>query len=400
MRRRSLIQSLSLGAAAMAAPHLVLAQNRPLKIGVVTDYAGIYSDMSGPGEEYGVRMAIEDFKGSVLGRPIEVMVADHQNKADVATGITKRWIEVDKVDMLIPGGSSSAALAVQGLARENGIVTNVASPGALNFTEQDCSPLGFHWQVDSYTMPRASVLASGVANKKWFFIVLDAVFGLSAADGAAAAIKEAGGEVIGTVKHAMNTTDFASFIARAQASRADVIALITSGGDLIRALKQMREFGVQRSGQLVVAPFANITDILGAGLEAAQGMRFADGLYWDQNEATRAYAKRFMDKMGRVPVAGQAYVHAAVTHYLQAVAAVKSTDGKAVAARMRSQPITSRFFSNAAIRSNGRVVFDLNTVRVKSPAQSKGKYDIYEVTGSVPGDKVFKPLAQTECKLV
>jgi branched-chain amino acid transport system substrate-binding protein len=402
MRRRTLIKTLTGGAAAFALPGLALSQTRPLKIGQLTDYTGAYRDNCGPGEEFAIRLAIQDFNnGKVLGRPIELLVADHLNKADVSTDIAKKWLEADKIDMLLPSGSSVAALAAHSLAREKGVITNITSSAAVNFTEQDCSPLGFHWQVDSYAYPRSAVLASGeYAAKKWFFISIDNVFGHTSTPVCVTAVQEAGGKVVGTVKHPINTTDFASFIAQAQASRADVVVFLTAGSDLIRALKQAREFGVWDSGQFVVAPILVYTDILAAGLQVAQGMRFADGFYWNANDATRAFAKRFQEKEGRAPGGSHAQAYAAVTHYLQAVEAAKTTDSKAVAARMKSQPITSRFWSNASIRPNGRVAYDLHSMRVKTPAQSKGKFDVADVVGTIPGDKVFKPLAKTECKLV
>ena len=402
MRRRDLIKTLGGGAAAFAMPGLALSQTQPLKIGELTDYTGVYRDINGPGEEFAIQLAIKDFNnGKVLGRPIELVVGDHLNKADVASDIAKRWLEVDKIDMLVPSGSSVAALAAHSLAREKGVITNITSAAAVNFTEQDCSPFGFHWQVDSYAYPRSAVLASGdYAKKKWYFISIDNVFGHTSTPVCVAAVQEAGGQVVGTVKHPINTTDFASFIAQAQASRADVVVFLTAGSDLVRALKQAREFGVWAAGQFVVAPILVYNDILAAGLEVTQGMRFADGFYWNTNDATRAFAKRFQDKMGRAPGGSHGQVYAAVTHYLQAVEAVKTTDSKAVASRMKSQPITTPFWTNASIRPNGRVVYDLNLMKVKTPAESKGKFDVAEVLGSVAGDKVFKPLAKTDCKLV
>jgi branched-chain amino acid transport system substrate-binding protein len=401
MQRRTVIKTLAGAAAGLTFPGLALSQTGPIKIGLVTDYSGPYRDNCGPGEEYAVQMAIQDFHGGkVLGRPIEVLVADHLNKADVCSDITKRWLEVEKVDMLMPSGSSVAAITGHLMARDKGIITNITAPGAVNFTEKDCSPIGFHWKLDAYGYARSGVMAAGErAGKKWFIITTDNVFGLASAAVCTAAIQELGGQVLGQVKHPVNTTDFASFIAQAQASRADVVAFITAGTDLSRALKQAREFGVEGSGQYISTPALIYTDLLAAGLDTTQGIRFADGFYWDLNDATRTYSKRFFDKIGRMPADTQAHPYAAVTHYLQAVEAAKTTESKSVAARMRSQPITSGFYTNAAIRPNGRVVYDLALMRVKKPSESKGKYDLAEVVGKVPADKVFKPLAGTECKV-
>ena len=401
MRRRTLIKSITGGAAAFAMPGLTLAQTRPIKIGLVTDYTGPYRDNCGPGEEYAVQMAIQDFNGGkLLGRPVELLVADHLNKADVCTDIAKRWLEIEKVDLLLPSGSSVAALAAHGMARDRGVITNVTAPGAVNFSEKDCSPLGFHWNTDSYAYPRSSVIASGdLARKKWFFISIDNVFGQTSQAVCVAALQEAGGQVVGSAKTPINTTDYASFIAQAQASRADVVVLLNAGTDQVRLMKQAREFGLSAGGQAIVCPSLVYTDLLAAGVETAQGIRFADGVYWDQNDATRAFGKRFFDKIGRMPAGTQGHVYAAVTHYLQAVDAVKTLDSKPVAARYRSQPITSKFYSNTSIRPNGRVMFDLVIMRVKTPAQSRDKFDVAEVVGTIPGEMAFKPLAATECKL-
>ena len=402
MRRRTLIKTITSGAAALALPGLAFSQTRPIKIGLVTDYTGPFRDNCGPGEEYAVQMAIQDFKGGkVLGRPVELLVADHLNKADVCTDIAKRWLDVEKVDLLLPSGSSVAALAAHGMARDKGVITNVTAPGAVNFTEKDCSPLGFHWNTDSYAYPRSSVIASGdLAKKKWFFITVDVVFGNTSQAVCVQAVQEAGGQVVGSVKTPSNTTDYASFISQAQASRADVVVLLNAGADQVRLMKQAREFGLAAGGQTIVCPSLVYTDLVAAGVENAQGIRFADGFYWDQNEATRAFSKRFFDKIGRMPAGTQGHVYAAVTHYLQAVDAVKTTESKPVAARYRSQPITTKFYSNTSIRPNGRVMFDLIIMRVRTPAQSKSKFDVAEVIGTIPGEKAFKPLASTECKFV
>ena len=401
MLRRTLVKAIGSSIGALAAPSLVFGQTRPLKIGQVTDYAGVYRDTNGPGEEFAIQLAIQDVGGKVLGRPIELLTVDHQNKSDIANDLGKRMLDVEKVDMLLPSGSSVAALAVQALARDAGVITNITSSAAVNFTEKDCSPLGFHWQVDSYAYARSSVLASGeYAKKKWFFISLDNVFGSTSTTVCMAAVQESGGQVVGAVKHPLNTTDYASYIAQAQAAKADVVVFLSSGSDLVRSLKQAREFGLWSAGGFVVAPILVYSDIPAAGLDVAQGMRFADGFYWNTNDATRAFAKRFQDKMGRAPSGSHAQAFAAVTHYLRAVEATKSTDGRVVAKAMRERPIATKFWTNTLIRPNGRVMYDLNLMRVKTPEQSKGKFDVADIIGMLPGEQVFKPLAKTECKLL
>lgn len=400
MQRRSLLKNLSGGAAAFALPGLALSQTQPIKIGELTDYTGLYRDINGPGEEFSIQLAIQDSGvGKALGRTVELVTGDHLNKADVASDISKRWLDVDKIGMMVLGGSSVAALAAQGLAREKGAITNITSAVAPNFTEQDCSPYAFHWQADINALSRAAVLAQGEdIKKRWFLIAIDNVVGHTSAPVCAAAVQEGGGQVVGSVRHPMNTTDYASFIAQAQAGKADVIVFLNAGTDLTRSLKQSREFGVFASGKTVVAPILLFPDILAAGMPVAQGMRFVDGYYWNLNDATRAFAKRFQDKMGRAPGSSHAQAYAAVTHYLQAVQTVKTTDAKTVAEQMRKQPITTGFWNNTSIRPNGRVVYDLNTMRVKSPAQSKRAFDVADVLGTIPGEQVFKPT--TGCKLV
>jgi branched-chain amino acid transport system substrate-binding protein len=400
MLRRHLIKTLGGGAAALALPGLALSQTRPIKIGLPTDYSGPYRDNNGPGEEYSAQLAIQDFNGGkVLGRPVELLVGDHLNKADVCTEIAKRWLEVDKVDLMIPSGSSVAALAAHTMSRDRGVITMMTASAAINFSEKDCSPLGFHWTMDTYAYPRSAVIASGdLAKKKWFFIAIDNVFGETLLGICNTALKEAGGQMIGSVRHPINTTDFASFIAQAQTSKADAVVFANAGADQVRLLKQAHEFGLRAGGQAIVCPNLVFTDLLAAGMEATQGIKFADTFYWNYNDATRAFSKRFFDKIGRMPAMSQGHIYAAVTHYLQAVEAVKTTESKAVAARFRSQPITSKFYTNTSIRPNGRMVSDLVLMQVKAPAQAKDKFDAADVIGSIPGDKVFKPIAQTECK--
>jgi len=401
MDRRALLKSVAGGAAAFAAPGLALSQTRPLKVGLITDYTGPYRDNNGPGEEYSLQLAIQDHNGGkALGRPVEIMVGDNLNKADIATDIAKRFIEVEKVDVIVSSGSSVASLAVHGMAREKGVITMMPASAASNFTEKDCSPYGFQWVMDTYAYPRSAVIASGeLAKKKWFFITLDNVFGETSMGVARQALQEAGGQVAGVVKTPINTTDYASFIAQAQASRADAVAFVNAGTDLSRLLKQSHEFGMRAGGQAIVCPSLVFTDLLAAGLEPTQGIRFAEGFYWNLNDTTRAFSKRFFDKIGRMPAMSQGHAYAAMSHYLQAVEAAKTTESKAVSARYRSNPIKTAFYKNAAIRANGRVVYDVAVLQVKKPSEAKDKFDIATVVGNIPADKVFKPLSASECKL-
>jgi branched-chain amino acid transport system substrate-binding protein len=401
MRRRSLIQSIGGGAAALVVPHFALSQTGPIKIGLITDYTGPYRDNVGPGEEYMLNLAIQDHNGGkLMGRPVQIVVGDHLNKADVATDIAKRFIDVEKVDMICSSGSSVASLAVHGMARDKGVITLMPASAASNFTEKDCSPTGFQWVMDTVAYPRAAVIASGeLAKKKWFAIPIDNVFGETSMTIVREILAETGGQVVGVAKTPINTTDYASFIAQAQASKADVVAFINAGADLIRLLKQASEFGMRAGGQTIVAPSLLFTDLLAVGNEVAQGIRFGESFYWNYNDATRAISKRFLDKIGRMPAMSQGHAYAAMTHWLQAVEAAKTTDGKTVAPIYRRQPIKTGFYKNASIRPNGRVVYDVNVLQVRKPSEVKDKHDLAEVVGEIASSRVFKPASASVCKL-
>ena len=404
MQRRTLLKTIGGGAAALAMPGLALSQTGPIKIGLVTDYTGPYRDNNGPGEEYSLQLAIQDHGGKVLGRPVELLVGDHLNKADISTEIAKKFVDVEKVAAVISSGSSVAALAVHGMCRDKGIITMMDASAATNFTEKDCSPWGFHWVMDTYAYPRSAVIASGdLAKKKWFFIAIDNVFGETSMAVVRKALQETGGQIVGLVKTPINTTDYASFIAQAQASRADVVAIFNAGADQVRLLKQAQEFGVRAGGQTIVCPSLLFTDVVAVGLEATQGIRCAESFYWNQNDATRAFSKRFFAKIGRMPAMSQGHAYAAMAHYLRAVEAAKTTETKAVAAQYRSLPDKTGFYKNLSIRPNGRVVYDANVLRIRSPSEMTGgrdKNDLAEVVGTIPADKIFRPIAETECKLV
>jgi len=280
------------------------------------------------------------------------------------------------------------------------VITMMPASAASNFTEKDCSPWGFHWVMDTFAYPRSAVLASGeLAKKKWFVIAIDNVFGETSMQVVREALAEQGGQVVGLVKHPINTTDFASYIAQAQASKADAVAFVNAGTDLSRLLKQANEFGMREGGQTIVCPSLVFTDLLAAGIEPTQGIRFAEGFYWNLNDGTRAFSKRFLDKIGRMPAMSQGHAYAAMAHYLDAVEAAKTTETKAVAAQYRALPIKSNFYRNAAIRANGRVVYDVAVLQVKKPSEVKDKFDVANLVGGLPADKVFKPLSASACKL-
>jgi len=404
MQRRTLIKTLTGSAAALAIPRFALSQSGPIKLGQITDYTGPYRDNNGPGEEYSLQLAIQDHNGGkLLGRPVELIVGDHLNKADIATEIAKKMVDVDKVAAMVPSGSSVAALAVHGMCRDKGLITMMGASAATNFTEKDCSPWGFHWVMDTYAYPRSAVAAAGeLAKKKWYFIAIDNVFGETSMATMRKALQETGGQVAGLVKTPLNTTDYASFIAQAQASKAEVVCVLNAGADQIRVLKQLLEFGVRAGGQTIVAPSLLFTDVVAVGLEATQGIRCAESFYWNQNDPARAFSRRFFAKIGRMPAMSQGHHYAAMAHYLQAVEAAKTTETKAVAAAYRSLPDKSGFYRNLAIRPNGRVIYDVNVLRIRAPSEmtaGRDKNDMAEVVGSISADKVFRAPGETECKL-
>lgn len=371
-----------------------------VKIGSLTDRSGPYSDPAGVGEEVALRLAIEDFGGKALGKPVEVVVADHQNKPDVAEAIARKWYDVDGVTAIMPGGASTCALAIQGIARDKGKTTIIAGPSADSLYGAQCSPTGTQWSPDTYSMPRASALAVGSdIKKKWFLIVVDYVTGALVAANLADAVQKGGGSVIGTVKHPFGISDFSSFLLTAASSGADVIGLVSFGTDLTNLLKTASEFGIAQQKRLM-APYVIFTDLLGVDIQTIQGLRFADGFYWNLNDATRAFTERFQKIIGRPPGAGQGMTYAAATHYLQAVEKTGSTGGLVVGKAMRAMPVTSKFVANATVREDGRVVYDLNLIAIKKKADSKSRFDLYDIEGSVPGKDVFRPIAGGGCPFV
>jgi branched-chain amino acid transport system substrate-binding protein len=372
-----------------------------VKLGVLTDMSGQYSDMNGSGSLLAAQMAAADFGGKVLGKPIEVIGADHQQKADIGLGIARRWIESEKVDAIVDVTNSAIALAVQQLTRETNRVALFSSPGTTDLTGKACSPTGFQWVYDNYSNvvgPVKTLIEKG--NDSFFIITADFAFGHSLEKIATEAIKANGGKLVGSVRHPFGATDLSAFLLPAQASQAKVILLATAGKDLTTAIKQASEFGIIAGGQILSAPVVFLTDIHALGLASAQGMSFLEGFYWDQNEETRAFARRFSEVRKTMPTSLQAGVYSEVLHYLKAVQAAGTDEAKAVAAKMRELPVNDFFAKNGKVREDGRMVHDMLLVQVKKPSESKGPWDYYNVLASVPGDQVFLPLGQSECPLV
>jgi len=398
---RGIAAGLCLGSLAAAGQASAQVSDDVVKIGVLTDMSGQYSDLNGPGSLLAAQMAAADFGGKVLGKPIEIIGADHQQKADIGVGIARRWIENEKVDAISDVTNSAIALAVQQLTREASRVALFASPGTTDLTGKQCSPTGFHWVYDNYSNavgPLKALIDKG--NDTFFIITADFAFGHSLEKIASEAIKANGGKVLGSVRHPFGAADLSSFLLPAQASKAKVILLATAGKDMTTAIKQANEFGIIAGGQAIAAPVVFITDIHALGLPTAQGISFVEGFYWDQNDETRAFAKRFFETRKTMPTSVHAGVYSSVTHYLKAIEAAGTDEAKAVAAKMRELPVNDFFAKNGKVREDGRMVHNMLLVQVKKPSESKQPWDYYNVLATVPGEQAFQSLAQSECPLV
>lgn len=373
-----------------------------VKIGVLTDMSGPYSDNVGAGAVLAAKMAVEDFGGTVAGMPIEIVSADHQNKADIGSAIARRWYDAEGVDAITEVVSSAVALAVQQITREKNKVLLATGPGTPDLTGKACSPVGVHWAYDNYALANvatAPLVQKGL--KSWYFLTADYSFGHALQAEASKVIVANGGQVLGSAQHPLNTADFSSYILQAQASKAQVIGLANAGADMTNAVKQANEFGLTDGGQAIAALLVNLPDIHALGLASAKNLIFADSFYWDMNDKTREWSKRFMARFnGKAPGSLQAAVYGAVTHYLKAVAATKSDAGNVVVDQMRKMPINDFYTTNGTIRADGRVLRDMYLLQVKDPSESKYPWDYYKILATVPGDKAFRPLKDGGCPLV
>jgi len=371
-----------------------------VKIGVMNDQSGLYADLGGPGSVVAARMAAEDAGGSVLGKPIEIVAADHQNKADIGVAVARRWFESEAVDMAIGFDNSSVALAVEQLAAEHNRIAIAGAVGSTAFTGKNCTANEASWVYDSYALTTSlakSIVAEG--RDTWFFITVDYAFGLSMEADATAAVLAAGGKVLGSVRHPLNTSDFSSYLLQAQASGAKVVALANGGGDMVNTIKQANEFGLSKK-QSLVSMLVFISDVHSMQLQAAQGLKFVTAFYWDRDDDTRAWSKRFLDHLGKMPTMAQASVYSAVRHYIASIKAAGTDEAKAVMTKMRELPVNDFYVRNGHVREDGRLVHDMLFVQVKTPSESKGPWDYYKILGTVPGDQAFRPLAEGGCPLV
>ena len=398
MKRRDLLFGLG-GTCLAAMPGR--AANAPLRIGVLADMSGPLSNISGDGSVTSARMAVEDFGGSVLGRPIEILVGDMQTKVDIGVEVARHWYDVQGVDVICDIPNSAVALAVQTLATQRKRIVLQSAAGTTELTGRQCSFYGVHWTFDTYALAKgvvSSIIDQG--GDTWFMIVTDYAFGLSLEANARQIIESRGGRVLGSARYPSETTDFASYLMQARASGAKVIGLATNTNGAENLIKQAREFGIVQSGQRVAALILYLADVHAVGLEAAQGTLVEEAYYWDLDDAMRAFGKRLMAHTGAVPNQTQAAAYSAVTHYLKAMAACGTTDADAVMRQMRATPINDFMTHDGRIREDGRVVRDMYLFQVKSPAESRGPWDYYKLLRRIPGEETVIPLAETGCPLL
>jgi branched-chain amino acid transport system substrate-binding protein len=373
-----------------------------IKIGVMNDMSGLYADVAGPGSVVAAKMAVEDFGAAAKGMKVEIVSADHQNKPDVGSTIARTWYDVDKVDAIFDVPTSSVALAINQITRDKGKAFINSGAATSDLTGKACSPNTVHWTYDTWMLANgtgSAIVKTG--GDTWFFLTADYAFGHALERDTTAAVTKAGGKVIGGVRHPFPGSDFSSFLLQAQSSKAKVIALANAGGDTINSIKQASEFGITKGGQSLAGMLMFLSDIHGLGLNTAQGLIFTTTFYWDLNDQTRAFAKRFAAANGgKFPTMVQAGVYASVLHYLKAVEAGKTDDGTKVVAKMKELPTDDPLFGKGSIRADGRTLHPAYLVEVKKPAESKGPYDYLKIRATIPADQAFRPLDQGDCPLV
>lgn len=385
----------------MLAPSLAEDLKRPVKIGVLTDMAGMYKDIMGPGSLLAAQMAVEDFGGRVLDRPIEVVVGDHQAKADIGVAIARNWFDNQGVDVIVDVAQSAVALAVQELARSRHKIIIHGVTGTPAITEEACTPTTFSWSLNAYAisapLPRP-LIESGLDT--YFFLSADYSFGKAMEDAATKAIKAAGGKVLGSVRFPQNNPDFSSFILQATASKAKVLWLISAAGDTTTALKQAKEFGVVQGGQHIVVPLTYITNVHALGIDVVQGLTFATPFYWNRTSESRAWSERFFKRHDAMPTMDQAAVYSATLHYLKAVAASNSLDGLKVSDEIRKLPVNDFYVHNGSVRKDGWLMHDFYIASIKKPGDVKEPWDYYDILKTIPAEEAAQPLSESRCPLV
>jgi branched-chain amino acid transport system substrate-binding protein len=399
--KRSLLALAMAGAFAAGAAQAQISDNM-IKIGVLTDMSSLYTDLAGAGSVVAARMAVEDSGIEKRGYKVEIISADHQNKPDVGSALARQWYDVDKVDVIVDVPNSGVALAVNQITRDKGKAFLVSGAASSDLTGKACSPNTVHWTYDTWMLANgtgSAIVKSG--GDTWFFLTADYAFGLALERDTEAVVLKNGGKVLGKVRHPLNTQDFSSFLLQAQASKAKIIGLANAGGDTTNSIKGAAEFGIVKGGQNLAGLLVFLTDIHGLGLATAQGLIVTNTFYWDTNDQTRAFAKRFAaaDK-GIHPTMVHAGVYASLLHYLKAVEALKSDDGTKVIAKMKEMPTDDPLFGKGSIRVDGRKIHPAYLVEVKKPSESKYPWDYYKVRATIPADQAFRPLAEGGCSLV
>lgn len=395
---RFLMSTLFITGAASAA--LAADASGPIKIGVLTDMSGPDMDMSGPGSVVAAKMAIEDIGGTVLGRPVEVVVGDHQLKSDIGSQIAKRWYDAENVQLIISVPVSSVGLAVQFASRERHKLMITTGSITSDFTGKFCSPYAMQWLFNTKALANGTVKTLvDEGRKKWYFLTADYAFGQALERDAAKIVTDSGGSVVGSIRHPFNATDLTSFVVSALSSQADVVALANGPPDNMNSMKAITEFGGLKRNAVLAGLFVGISDINGSGLAVTQGLLLTEGFYWNMDEQSRAWSKRFFEKTGKMPTAVQAADYSSVLHYLKAVKQVGTTDPEKVAPAMRAIPVEDAFARHGTLRKSGLMVHDLVLVRVKKPEQSKGPWDYYDVIQTIPGSAAFAPESSEGCSL-
>ena len=373
-----------------------------IKIGVLTDMSSLYADLSGQGSVLAARMAVEDFGAAAKGMKVEIVSADHQNKADVGSSVARQWYDVDKVDVIVDTPNSAVALAVNQITRDKGKAFLVSGAASADLTGKACSPNTIHWTYDTWMLANgtgSAIVKTG--GDTWFFLTADYAFGHALERDTEAVVLKNGGKVAGKVRVPLNTQDFSSFLLQAQSSKAKIIGLANAGGDTTNSIKQAAEFGIVKGGQSLAGLLVFITDVHALGLQTAQGLIFTETFYWDRTDDTRAFAKRFSTaNRGIHPTMIHAGVYSAVLHYLKAVEAGKTDDGTKIIAQMKSMPTDDKLFGPGSIRADGRKLHPAYLVEVKKPSESKAPWDYHKIRATIPADQAFRPLADGGCPLV
>jgi branched-chain amino acid transport system substrate-binding protein len=400
------ISTLILGTAlALATNGGALAQDKTIKVGVLTDNSGLYSDLGGAGSTLAAQMAIEDSGMAAKGWKIDLISADHQNKPDIATTIARQWIDVEKVDVLMDVLNSGVALAVNNVVKEKNSVMINSGAASSDLTNAQCTPNTVHWTYDTYMLAHSTGAALVKAGgDTWYFLTADYAFGAALERDTTAVVLASGGKVVGGVKHPLNSSDFSSFLLQAQASKAKIIGMANAGGDTTNTIKQAAEFGIVSGGQKLAGLLLFISDVHSLGLNVAQGLNLSSTFYWDMNDQTRAFSKRFSDRMKTkaMPTMVQAGVYAGLLHYFKALEALGGNphDGAKVVAKMKEIPTDDTLFGKGSIQPNGRALHPAYLFEVKKPSESKGPWDYYKLIGTTPGDQAFRPLSESACPLL